>query len=118
MNGDSCTAQGDSSVSRERSYPFSSSRVPCFPHRTAFLYLSQYNTAMKRRYTISDHATHKSKLLQPGTTGVGSDRFAAHEPKMPRLSAAHHSYSLGPQRIEVTTPAEGRTRRSVAIRDP
>ncbi|KAI7879576.1 hypothetical protein K492DRAFT_237833 [Lichtheimia hyalospora FSU 10163] len=39
---------------------------------------------------------------------------------MPRLSAPHHhSHSLGPQRIAVTTPAEGRTtKRSVAIKDP
>ncbi|CDH49430.1 spindle pole body protein ndc80 [Lichtheimia corymbifera JMRC:FSU:9682] len=77
---------------------------------------------MKRRYTISDNEPHQSKLSHTATaTGVRANRLASNDPKMPRLSAPHHSsHSLGPQRIEVatTTPAEGRTKRSVAIKDP
>lgn len=75
---------------------------------------------MKRRYTISDNAPHQSKLPPPATaTGVRANRLASNDPKMPRLSAPHHSHSLGPQRIAVaTTPAEGRSKRSVAIKDP
>lgn len=87
-----------------------------------FLYSSQHNPTMKRRYTISDNEPHQSKLSHTATTtGVRANRLASNDPKMPRLSAPHHSsHSLGPQRIEVatTTPAEGRTKRSVAIKDP